>query len=398
MSTIRVNAKKLHELCVQLLLKAGSSSDEAEKVSSNLVLSNLKGHDSHGVGYLPRYLRTAKAGKLKLNVVPAVEKAGAIVRVDGQVGFGQVNGIAAMEAGIEAAKEHGVAIVTLKNSHHLGRIGCWAEMAVAENLCSIHMTNVAGHPPNTAPHNGGDARMGTNPFTVGCIGGSDAADAGGSESSYTGPIVLDFATSAMAAGKVREYLGRGEPTPEKVLLDKDGLPTTDGKALFPTSVSKAEHADVGCLLPFADHKGYALAFMCEIFGGVFSGGNSIHPDYERDPGLILNSMTVVVFDPVKVSGNDSAHLQNEIGKLREYMKESPLRKDPSGEKSAEKILIPGEVEHAAWAERIENGIPLSMGTYEDLLSVGEEILQMDRKTSMEILGTAACGDVLPVRQ
>ena len=99
-------------------------------------------------------------------------------------------------------------------------------------------------------------------------------DGAGAGQNYTlPPIVLDFATSELALGKVRETWARGEQTKDNVLLNPTGEPTNDPSVMF--------QQPAGSLLPFCGHKGYAMALMCEMIGGVLSGGNTIHPKYPR---------------------------------------------------------------------------------------------------------------------
>ena len=144
---------------VRYLVKGfGSEPKEIELVTENLVQANLTGHDSHGVGMLPRYTEAYLEGGLLPNAhILTRLDGGAMVSLDGQAGFGQVIGHEAMELGIARAKEHGSCIVALGNSHHLCRIGAWAEMAVAQGLISVHFVNVISR-PIVAAWNGGDAR------------------------------------------------------------------------------------------------------------------------------------------------------------------------------------------------------------------------------------------------
>jgi hydroxycarboxylate dehydrogenase B len=130
-----------------ILIASGSSEKEANTVASNLVMANLSGHDSHGVGMLPRYVSAVLEGGLKPNTsVKTVLDLGHMLTLDGQRGYGQVIGEQAMNMGIERAKQHGSCIMTLSNSHHLGRIGHWAEMATAAGLVSMHFVNVMARP------------------------------------------------------------------------------------------------------------------------------------------------------------------------------------------------------------------------------------------------------------
>lgn len=305
------------------------------------MLSNLKGHDSHGVGYLPRYINGVKAGLIKLDAVAkVVAETPTTVLLDGGVGFGQTLGGQAMAHGIPKALEHGVAVVSMRNSHHLARIGAWAEQCADAGLVSIHFTNVAGHDPLVAPHFGADARLGTNPFTIGFPG------------EHGEHVVLDYATSEQALGKVREALARGEPVPDGVLLDKDGQPTNDSRCLPPHD---------GALLPFCGHKGYALALMCELIGAAMSGGYTIEPAHPRSDAIIVNSMTSLIFNPTRVTGADGlGAIHAEVKRLFAYVTASPLR-DP-----AKPVIVPGQYERAVMAKRSVDGIPVAAGTYDQL--------------------------------
>eukprot|EP01051_Picozoa_sp_SAG22_P009195 SAG22_NODE_749_length_7484_cov_3.144347_3_plen_389_part_00 len=295
-----LQASNLQALVEQILIKAGSEPGEAEIVAANLVESNVKGHDSHGIGYLTRYIPGIQADLLKVNQHAKVitDDGGPFLLVDGGLGFGQVIGKEAMAAGIEKCRQHGVAIVGVRNSHHLARIGKFAEMAAAEGFVSVHFTNVAGHDPLVAPFGGKDARLGTNPFTVGFPGGDLAS-----------PVLLDYATSEFALGKVREYKTAGKPVRPGVLLDTTGSPTTDSNCLPP---------DDGALLPFGSvasgYKGYGLAMMCELLGGVLTGGYTIEPKHFRSHKTIVNSMTAIIIDPARFGGGLNGDLLGETSR------------------------------------------------------------------------------------
>ena len=153
---------------IQAIVAAGGSdAREAKLVAENLVAANLTGHDSHGVGMIPRYDESLLEGGLKVNQHPKIVfDGGAMISLDGQAGYGQVIGLEAMEIGIARAGQHGMCVMGLGRSHHLCRIGQWAEQAVAAGLISLHFTNVVSR-SIVAPHGGADARFGTNPMTVG---------------------------------------------------------------------------------------------------------------------------------------------------------------------------------------------------------------------------------------
>ena len=164
--TLQVPA--LIEQSALILIAAGSSPAEAHTVASNLVMANLSGHDSHGVGMLPRYVDAVLEGGLTPNAsVKTNLDIGTMLSLDGQRGYGQVVGEQAMQLGMARAKQHGSCIMMLGNAHHLGRIGHFAEMAVAQGLVSLHFVNVLSRPV-VAPWGGGDAALVPTPAALGC--------------------------------------------------------------------------------------------------------------------------------------------------------------------------------------------------------------------------------------
>src|SRR6185503_2550801 len=174
-----------------IVAAGGSDAREAELVARNLVTANLLGHDSHGIGMIPRYVDALREGGLVPNREPAVRlDLGTLLVLDGQTGYGQSIGHQATRMAIERAKRQGSCIMALGNAHHLGRIGHWAEMAVAEGLVSVHFANVLSY-ARVAPYGGADGRFGTNPFCVGIPLPGEP------------PFMLDMATSAVAQGKLR---------------------------------------------------------------------------------------------------------------------------------------------------------------------------------------------------
>ena len=126
-SYVTVHAAPLKALTRAIVGRTGSSEREAGLVADQLVEANLTGHDSHGVGMLPRYVEVFRLGRLKPNQhVSVVADGGALLTLDGNMGYGQVMAYEAMQMGIARAAKHGAAIVGLSNSHHIGRIGHWA--------------------------------------------------------------------------------------------------------------------------------------------------------------------------------------------------------------------------------------------------------------------------------
>ena len=163
---VQIHPQALTDYIAAIACAAGSHDVEAQRVACNLVLANLSGHDSHGVGMMPWYVKYIKSGALALNRGAQVTgDMGAMLMVDGHKGYGQVIGHEAMQLGIERARQQGMALVALRNSHHLGRIGQWAEDCAAAGMVSIHFVNALLW-PLVAPYAGSDARFATNALRV----------------------------------------------------------------------------------------------------------------------------------------------------------------------------------------------------------------------------------------
>lgn len=325
----------------RLMTSAGCSAREASQVARGLVQANLYGHDSHGVQLAPFYVANLKAGLARARQsLRVVTDQGAIVGLDGQKGLGQSIGEAAMRVAIERATAHGCCMVGLANTHHLGRIGQWAEQCADAGLASVHFVNVLST-PLAAPWGGTDARLGTNPFCVGVP-------------HQPHPIILDYATSKMALGKVRVALDRGERVASGVLIDAAGHPTDDPAVMF--------QDPIGALLPFGDYKGYALAVMCELLGGALSGGRVQHQHPRPNP--MINNMLSLVFVPDKLVDRDTFALQ--VERLGAWLKASPRREGAS-------VLLPGEPERITARERELSGIPLARRTREALHACARDL-------------------------
>lgn len=331
---------RLHRFTVSVCTALGSPDHEAVLVADQLVRANLCGHDSHGVGMLPTYVRCATAGLLHIGVDPVtVVDNGPVVVLDGQHGFGQVMGHRAMRSGIDRAAEHGVALVGLRNSFHIGRIGHWGEQATAAGMASIHFVNVAAHEPLVAPFAGSSARFGTNPVCIAIPGNQPGEPT----------VLLDMATSTIALGKTRVALNRGEHVALGTVLDADGRPSTDPGVMW-------DEKRPGALVAMGDHKGSGLALMCELLGAALLGGTTIDPSNERT-GAIINSMLSIVIDPNAVGGRHN--LAFEADRFLAYVKASAVRE------GFEEVLVPGEPEARARAARAKE-IDIDPTTLEQL--------------------------------
>ena len=342
MTEILIAPDALTALVAGIVRAAGSEEREASIVAENLVAANLTGHDSHGVGMLPRYITVVKEGNLKQNAHPTVLlDTGPLLRVDGNTGYGQVIGKETMEMAIERAKKHGVCLVSTLNSHHLGRIGHWAEQCLDAGLVSVHFVNVLPR-PIVAPYAGKDGRFSTNPFCVGIpLEGQP-------------PFLLDFATSRIAAGKVRVAYNKGEKLKPDTLLDAAGDPTTDPKNLI--------IEPLGALLPFGEHKGYGMAMACELMAGAVTGGETLHVAHIRNQ--IINNMLSIVIDP-RIYGTANT-CSTQAAAFVDWVKASPVR-------DGMEMMIAGDPERKSRAKRIAEGIPVDGNTWQEIRDAGAKV-------------------------
>ena len=341
-----------HVLRAQLatvLIANGSSSEEAEIVSSNLVMANLSGHDSHGVGLLPRYVDAVlEGGLIPGNGARVLVDAGSLMSVDGQRGFGQIVGEQAMRLAIDRAQSTGSCIMTLANAHHLGRIGHFAEMAVAEGLVSIHFVNVLARQV-VAPFGGADGRYGTNPC---CIG----VPLKGRE-----PFVLDFATSRVAQGKMRVAHNQGQQVAPGLLLDEHGVPTTDPRVVVAPSIPGL----FGSLIAFGEHKGYGMAVACELLGGALTGGGTAHAPIDPLRRAVYNGMLSIVINPAKL-GTEAA-FEQEAAWFMDWLRAGPVAP------GFDAIQIAGEPERAARLQREKDGISMDAQTWQEIVAAGAKV-------------------------
>lgn len=339
-------SEQLQLVSTTLLQQGGSSAEEAEVVAEHLVRANLYGHDSHGIGMLPFYCGSLQRGTLLPNrSLETVADHGAILSFDGRRGYGQAMARDAMDLAIERCRSTGLTLMTLRNAHHIGRVGSYGEQSLSAGFASIHFVNVVDHGPLVAPFLGKEARFSTNPV---CL----AMPARGEQEA----VLLDMATSRVALGKVRVAHNKGEALDAEILIDEEGRRTDDPGVMF--------RQPQGALTTLGDHKGYGLALFGELFGGLLSGGGTVQPGNERAGGIVNNMLTVVL-DPAKLV--DESYLVSEMDALVTYLKETAPA-DPE-----RPVLIPGEPERLSAEERSAGGIPVDDTTWRQIGRGGESL-------------------------
>jgi uncharacterized oxidoreductase len=326
----------LHALTSLIARRMGSAEDEIQEVADHLVRANLSGHDSHGVGMLPAYIRLFQDGLLVPNQTPhTVLDSGALLVIDARRGFGQRMTADAVRRAIGRARELGACVLALRNSAHVGRIGTYGELAARAGCAFTAFVNVADHRDVQAPWACAEPRLGTNPFCT-AVPGPDGTS-----------LLLDMATTTIAAGKARVAYNKGVAVPDGSLIDTEGHPTDD-----PTGFIRDR---TGALLSFGRHKGSGLAVMCEIMAGAIGGGQRVD---EPTNGGILNSMLAIVIDLAKLG--DPATIASNVEATRAHIRSSRVAP------GFDEILLPGEPERRAAEQRSRTGIDVDATTWHDI--------------------------------
>lgn len=244
---VRVDPEGLLAFATAVLEASGVPRTDAVLVAECLIEADLWGHQSHGTLRLSWYVARLRSGVMRAGTIPrTIVDHGPVTVIDGGDGIGQVVMAHASREAIARAKHHGIGAVGVRNSNHFGAAGHFAAMAAKRGCIGVIMTNAS---PAMAPWGGRVKAVGTNPWSI-------AAPAG-----RFGVAMLDVANTRVARGKVYLAQQRGEQIPVGWALDSGGEPTVDPAAALR-----------GLILPMADHKGYAIAFMVDVLSGVLTGG------------------------------------------------------------------------------------------------------------------------------
>jgi len=349
--TISVAADHLQGLVAEIFGAAGCSATEADRIARYLVRANLAGHDSHGVVRVPRYVQMKREGLILADQkVEVLVDTPVLCVVDGKFGFGQTVAPQAVEIGIGKCKANGLSAVALRHAGHIGRVADWAEMAAAEGLVSVHFVNAAAG-MLVAPFGSAERRFSTAPYCVGV------------PRRGCGPLVLDFATSTVAEGKVLVASQGGNPIPVDALISPDGNTSDDPRLLY-GDYQAGERRDIrkglGALRAFGGHKGSGLALICELLGGALTGNGCTGPERR-----FSNGMFSLYVDPDRL--DPEGLFPEEVTRYVAYVKQAKAA--PPNEET----LVPGEPEERTRAHRLAKGVPLARETWDFLLEAARSV-------------------------
>jgi uncharacterized oxidoreductase len=351
MSDVLVDATDLRDFVARIFVKAGCSESESELVGGLLVGSNLAGHDSHGVIRVPRYVSMLREELIFADrTVELLVDTPSLAVVDGKYGLGQTVAFQATQIGIEKCRQSGLSAVAMRNSGHIGRVADWAEMAADEGFVSVHFVNAAGS-VLVAPFGSSERRFSTAPYCVG-VPVPDAP-----------PLILDFATSIVAEGKVLVASQGGKQLRADALVGPDGSAGNDQHLLYgdfePTG-PRDPRAGPGAIRTFGEHKGSGLAMMCEMLGGALTGNGCT--EWGR---RFSNGMFSFYVDPARI---DPGQLfPREVSRYVDFVKQArPLV-------PGTQPMLPGEPEARSREQRLRDGVPLSAITWAAILETAASV-------------------------
>ena len=338
---VRVEASGLRKFAARLLNETGVQKTDAESIAEVLVEADLRGVDSHGVTRLAGYIQLMETERVNPRPdIRCLKDSGTTLLFDGDRGVGIPAARHAMDTVIKRAEEGGMACASLRNISHTGMIGWYTMRAARRGMIGIAMNN---GPCMVPPFGGKDPFLATNPISIAAPGSSQ-------------PVVLDMATTVVAAGKIRLAEKRGGTIPDSWALDREGVPTTD-----PT-----EAIQRGFFQWTGGYKGFGLALMVEIMTGVLSGGlfGQDVPgmvEFGRDPLVSHGFYAAIKIDRFMPLSNFHKRVDELVAQAhgsRRSVSENP-------------VLVAGEKESLCRLERLEKGIPLSRNVFTELENLGK---------------------------
>jgi hydroxycarboxylate dehydrogenase B len=333
--------ERLETTATRIFTALGTPPDDAQWIATLLVRANLRGHDSHGVIRIPQYVAGVRKGEVDPTAqIAMIAETPVTAVVDGRRGFGQVVARRGTEIAVAKARASGLSAVGLRNASHIGRLADYAEMAARAGLVALLWVN-AVHGLNVAPWGGASRRLGTNPHAVGVPGPDGPA------------MLLDFATSVVAEGKLRVKRNRKQSAPPGWFLDAAGAPATDPERFYGDPP--------GALLPAGDHKGYGLALAVEILGGILSGSGAAGPG----EGVFQNGTLLVCLDVERFLPR--AEFDRQVAAMFKWVKSAPLAPGVA------EILVPGQPEARLEASLQRAGITLDEETWRQIEIVAAEL-------------------------
>lgn len=354
---MNIQADLLRRQIVAVLQAWGMDEATIRATAEVMIETDLAGVDSHGISMLMDYDGSRQKGRLNLKAVPRVIRENPVTAlIDADAGLGHPAAVMGMEMAIAKARTMSVGVVAVRNSHHFGAAGYYAALAAKAGL--VGMVTSATRSINTVPTRGTMPLLGTNPIAFAAPAARNRA------------FLLDMATSSTAANKVKVYELNGKALPAGWVLDAKGEPVTDATLAMDTLFNRRAHGGGG-LTPLggspeqASHKGYGLAVMAHILGGVLSGA-SFSPVRNRtqrpqDPDDLGHFFMAIDPDAFREAGEFEDDLDQVIDLLHATPPVDPARP----------VLVAGDPEAMTREARLREGVPIPPSLAEQLRKVCE---------------------------
>ena len=338
---MRVPAERIREQLVSVLRAWGMSEAHATTTAAMMLETDLRGVDSHGISMLPTYDREFRAGRLNMRPqFKTLREGPSMALIDADAALGHAVSVHAMNLAVDKCRESAVAVVSVVNSHHFGAAGCYSRIAAERGV--IGMVTSATRGVSMVPTFAAEPVMGTNPLAF-------AAPA-----KKNPPFQLDMATTTVAAGKVKVYKLNHEALPPGWVVDEKGQPVTDPAEAFKHVFEKPEGGitPLGGPKAAGGHKGYGLAVMVHILGGVLCGASfsplRIKTQKPSDPHNLGHFFMAIDPAAFRAPGEFEADLDAVIDTLHAAKPADP----------AQPVLVAGDPEMATKAERLRDGVPV----------------------------------------
>jgi LDH2 family malate/lactate/ureidoglycolate dehydrogenase len=336
-----LTSEQVTEVCSRILEKVGVKPEDARLIGNYIAKTELYGVVVSGIQDLPGRVTAIQSGTVKPRAQwQFTHDSSAVALIDGSWGIGEVVCTAATKIAMDRAKKAGLATVGICNVGYVGRLGQYTEAVAENNMIGVLYCGVPS--PMVAPWGGKTPVIGTNPLSFGMPTNGR-------------PIVVDFATSAAAFGKVMSAFLRGETIPEGWIVNKEGNPTTDPRDYF---TSEGEDT-AGALLPAAGHKGYGLAIAVEILANVLTG-SGYDGRLKTGNGIFLQVVNVESFIPL-------SDYFRRVDELVRRIKGSPKAAGFT------EIMLPGEIEHRTAEKSRREGISVPDRTWKDVVRLADEL-------------------------
>ncbi|PWE33865.1 sulfolactate dehydrogenase [Maritimibacter sp. 55A14] len=328
MSTETLSLDEIETLALAALVAAGTLEQNARDLARATAMTEADGVASHGLAYIPIYCEHVQCGKVDGKATPVLEHPRpGVIRVDAATGFAHPAIALGFETLIPAARELGIAALSIRNSYNCGVLGVHTQVLAQAGLLGLGFTNA---PASIAPSGGQTPLVGTNPFSLAAPDGRGGA-----------AVLIDQSANVIAKSEIMKHAREGKPIPEGWALDADGNPTTD-----------PETGLAGSMAPSGGYKGVGVALMVELMAAAMSGatlGKDASPFSGTTGGPPRTGQFFIAIDPdASSNGAFAARLAALV---------DALRAQPGAR-------LPGDGRAVARARAARDGVAVSSATLE----------------------------------